>query len=142
MNRLKIKAVIMAVLAVALATAACNKGGASSPTAAFKAFYEASKKKDVEAARKMFSKRTLELFEVQAKAQSKTVEDMLKAGLERKPMPEKMPETRNEKINGDEATLEIKDDESSRWDTLTFVKEDGQWKIALDKMGTQTPNSK
>ena len=142
MNRLKINAFIMAVLAIALVSAACNKGGASSPTAAFRAFYEASKKKDVDAAKKMFSKRTLELFELQAKAQSKTVEDMLKAGLERKPMPEKMPETRNEKINGDEATLEIKDEESSRWDTLTFVKEDGQWKIALDKMGTQTPNSK
>lgn len=139
MKRLKTKAFIMGVAVIALATAAaCNRWG-SSPSSTFTAFYKASKNKDIDAAKKMFSKRTLELFEVQAKAQNRTVEDMLKEGLERKPMPDKMPETRNEKINGENATLEIKDDESGRWDTLTFVKEDGQWKIALDKMST--PNA-
>ncbi|HEX8421805.1 MAG TPA: hypothetical protein VF634_00240, partial [Pyrinomonadaceae bacterium] len=63
-----------------------------------------------------------------------------KTGMERKPMPDKMPASRNEKINGNDATLEIQDGESGRWDTVTFVKEDGQWKIALDKMKTQTPD--
>ncbi len=46
---------------------------------------------------------------------------------------EKLPETRNEKITGDTATLEVKNDKTGKWDTLPFVKENGEWKIALDK---------
>lgn len=143
MKRLEIKALIMGIAAVALVTAAaCNRGGGSSPTAAFTAFYEASKNKDIEGVKKTFSKTTMELFEKQAKEKNKTVDEMFKLGMEQKPMTDKLPEMRNEKINGDDATLEIKDEASGRWDTLTFVKEDGQWKIALDKMGQQTPDLK
>jgi hypothetical protein len=139
MKRLKVAALIVGVAAIALTIAACKKGAGSSPTATFKAFYEASKKKDIAAAKQMFSKRTLELFEIQAKAQNKSVDEILKAGVEQKPVPYKIPELRNEKIDGDEATLEIRDDQNDKWDTLPFVKEDGQWKIALDKLGTQRP---
>jgi hypothetical protein len=139
MKRLKIVALIVCAVAIALAIGACKKGAGSSPTATFRAFYEASKKKDVASAKQMFSKHTLELFEIQAKMQNKSVDEMLKAGVEQKPVPDKMPEMRNEKINGDEATLEIRDDQNDKWDTLPFVKEDGQWKIALDKLSTQRP---
>ena len=139
MKRQKIVALMMGVVIIALTTAACKRGAGSSPTATFTAFYEASKNKDVEAAKKIFSKKTLELFEIEARAKNKTLEEMFKAGMDQKPPPDKLPEMRNEKINGDEATLEVKDAQTGRWDTLTFVKEDGQWKIALDKMGSQTP---
>ena len=44
-----------------------------------------------------------------------------------------MPETRNEKITGDTATLEIKNEKTGKWDSLPFVKEDSEWKIAFDK---------
>jgi hypothetical protein len=61
-----------------------------------------------------------------------------------------MPETRNEKINGDMATLEVKNEKTDKWDPLPFVKENGEWKIALDKfledmmksLGEKTPDSK
>jgi hypothetical protein len=46
---------------------------------------------------------------------------------------DKMPETRNEKISGDSATMELKNEDANRWDTMYFVKEDGAWKIALDR---------
>jgi Putative lumazine-binding len=138
MERLKINALIMGVVAIALITAACNRGAGSTPTATFTAFYEASKKRDAVAVKKMFSKKTLELFEIQAKERNKTVEEMFKTGMEQKPMPDKMPATRNEKINGNDATLEIQDEKSGKWEPLNFVKEDGQWKIALDKMGSQS----
>jgi hypothetical protein len=143
MKRPKINALIMGIVAVALvfAAAACNKGGGgASPTATFTAYYEASKNKDVNAVKKTFSKSTLELFEKQAKEHNKTVEEMFKTGMEQKPVTGNLPEMRNEKINGDNATLEIKDETSGRWDSLPFVKEDGQWKIALDKLGSQTPD--
>jgi hypothetical protein len=46
---------------------------------------------------------------------------------------DKMPESRNEKISGDSATLELHNEDANRWDTMYFVKEDGAWKIALDR---------
>jgi hypothetical protein len=142
MKRLEIVALIAGVVVIALSTTACNRGAGSSPTATFTAFYEASKNKDVEAAKKIFSKKTLELFEIEAKAKNKTLDEMFKTGMDQKPPPDKLPEMRNEKINGENATLEVKDEQTGRWDTLTFVKEDGQWKIALDKMGSQSPDAR
>ena len=57
---------------------------------------------------------------------------MLK-GLDKDEKEEKMPETRNEKIDGETATLEVKNEKTDKWDTLPFVKENSEWKIALDK---------
>ncbi|HUQ30993.1 MAG TPA: hypothetical protein VM095_02690 [Pyrinomonadaceae bacterium] len=42
-----------------------------------------------------------------------------------------IPKMRNEKIDGDTATLEMYDDELNDWYVVPFIKEDGQWKIAL-----------
>jgi hypothetical protein len=39
---------------------------------------------------------------------------------------------RNEKIDGDKATLEF-EDAAGIWETMPFVREDGEWKI--DKKG-------
>jgi Putative lumazine-binding len=141
MKIVKVNAVIMVIIAVTAITAACDKGGGLSPTATFKAYYEASKNKDVDGVKRTFSKTTLELFEKQAKEQNRTVDEMFKMGMDQKPVTGNLPEMRNEKIDGDNATLEIKDEKSGRWDTLTFVKEDGQWKIALDKFGPQKPDA-
>lgn len=118
---------------VFLATAACKLG--SSPTATFKAFYEAQKKKDVAAIKKTLSKGSLAMLEKTAKDQNKTVDAAISEGLE-KPgsKTEKMPEIRNEKIDGNNGTLEVQDDDTKKWDTMYFVKEDGDWKIAIDKM--------
>ena len=117
-------------LIVALAGSACSLLSHSTPTATLKPFYEASKKKDAAGMKKTLSKGSLEMFEKQAKEQQKSFDDLLKSDQD---TPEKMPETRNEKINGDTATLEVKNDKSGNWDTLPFVKEDGEWKIAFDK---------
>jgi Na+-translocating ferredoxin:NAD+ oxidoreductase RnfG subunit len=45
---------------------------------------------------------------------------------------QKTVEFRNEKIDGDKATIEMKDSFNS-WNTVPFVREDGAWKI--DKQG-------
>ena len=125
---------LCATLAVVLAASACSLLNRSSPTATFKAFYEASKKKDVAAMKKSLSKGSLDMFDKLAKAQNKTTDDMLKdIDKDDKDKAEKMPETRNEKITGDSATLEVKNDKTDKWDTLPFVKENGEWKIAFDK---------
>jgi flagellar hook-associated protein FlgK len=123
---------LCAALTVIFAVSACSMLSGSSPTATFKNFFEASKKKDAAAMKKSLSKGTLDMFDKLAKEQNKSTDDMLKE-VDKDDKDEKLPETRNEKITGDTATLEVKNDKTGKWDTLPFVKEDGAWKIALDK---------
>jgi hypothetical protein len=123
---------LSAALAVILALSACSLLNRSTPTATFKAFYEASNKKDVAGMKKALSKGTLDMFDKLAKEQNKSTDELLKS-FDKEDKNQKMPETRNEKINGDTATLEVKNDKTDKWDTLPFVKENGEWKIALDK---------
>jgi hypothetical protein len=108
--------------------------GSSSPTATFKAFYDAQKNKDVPGMKKTLSKGSLAMIEKGAKEQKKTLDDALKEGFDDPTSKAaKMPETRNEKIDGHSATLEVQDDTTKKWETMYFAKEDGEWKVALDK---------
>jgi hypothetical protein len=123
----KIYAFITSLLVFALLVSACSKSG-SSPTAAARAFYDAAKSKDVKGMKNALSKKSLELMESFAKLENKTLDDSLK---ENSKLPATF-EARNEKITGDTATVELKG-QGDKWDTIPFVKEDGQWKIAFDK---------
>jgi hypothetical protein len=96
-------------------------------------------KKDAAALKKTLSKGTLEMFEQFAKAQNppKTLDEALQTGLASSTAnadANKMPETRNEKIDGEKATLEVKNDKTGSWETVPFIKEEGDWKIAFDQM--------
>lgn len=123
------------LLSAALIFSACGAATVStaSPTEVFKRQSEAQKKKDAASMKQNLSKNTLKIIEDGAKTQNKTVDQML---TEDTPMTANAPdtfETRNEKIEGDNASIEVKDPRSEQWATIPFVKEDGQWKIALDK---------
>jgi hypothetical protein len=117
------------------ATSSTGTSSGSTPTAAFEAYYEAIKAKDVNAVKKLFSKSMVTMMEDQAKRSNKTVDDVMAEGLKQASaeVPETLPETRNEKIEGDTATLEIRDEKKDKWETIRFVKEDGEWKLSLDK---------
>jgi hypothetical protein len=120
---------VVILVALSLAAAACSKAG-SSPTAAAKAFYEATKSRDAQGIKNSLSKGSLAMMESFAKLDNKSLDEFLKD-----PKSSTLPatfETRNEVITGETATLEIKD-EKGKWDKVPFVKEDGQWKVALDK---------
>jgi len=120
------------VALILLALVSCNLG--SSPTKTFKTFFEAQKKKDIPGMKKTLSKASLEMMEKAAKTQNKTVDQAITEGFNSPGgKSDKLPETRNEKIDGDNATLEVNDEETKKWETLYFVKEDAEWKIALDK---------
>jgi hypothetical protein len=133
------KSIALAVLALAIGVTglACNRLG-SSPSATLNAYFEALQKKDAAGLKKTLSKGTLEMFEQFAKAQSppKSLDEALQTGLASTTNTDsnKMPETRNEKIDGEKATLEVKNDKTGAWETVPFVKEDGAWKIAFDQM--------
>lgn len=142
MLRRKIALLCATLCALVLLVSACNKAG-SSPTATYKAFYDAAKKNDVQGIKNALSKKSLAMLEAFAQMGHKSLDDALKEG-NSKPLPSS--ETQNEKITGDTATLDVKD-ENGKWVPMPFVKEDGQWKIAFDQymekafsqMGSETP---
>jgi hypothetical protein len=106
---------------------ACSKSSAS-PTDVFKAYYDAAVKKDFATAKKHLSKGSIALMEVGAKQSGKTFEEAMRDS----PAAEgPMPQLSNEKITGDTATVDITADGQKA--AMPFVKEDGEWKIALDK---------
>lgn len=120
---------IIVSLVLAFITLACSKATNSTPTGAFQTFYNAVKNGDVAAAKSIMPKKNLEEAEKEAQAKSLNFDDSLKVELKRisTRLPATMPETRDEKIDGENATLEFKDGEN--WRKLSFIKEDGVWKM-------------
>lgn len=82
--------------------------------------------------KRLLSKSSIALIEANAKPQGKTVDDVLRE--ETKVKIAALPETRSQKIDGDTATLEVRDDQTGNFDLVyPFVREDGEWKLARDK---------
>ena len=100
-----------------------------SPTAAITSFVAAIKAKDDAGARGALSKASVKAFELTAKNLGKSFYEVLI--MEDEEEVKNLPEMRNEKINGDKATLEVKDKNSDKWEKVPFVKEDGSWKLAF-----------
>ena len=105
-------------------------GSLATPTEAYKFAYAARQNKDLPALKRVLSKDALEFLTEIGKEEKKTLDDQLKTLTER-PQGAK-PETRNEKINGSQATLEYLD-EKGKWQTMDFVKDGNDWRIGLPK---------
>lgn len=115
---------------VAAMFAACGSSTPSTPVETFKTYVKAIKAKDTQAMKVLLSNATLKMHEQEAKAQNISVEEIIK----RETLlaeGQTTVEYRNEKIDGDKATLQVKS--SGFWQTIPFVREDGVWKI--DKQG-------
>jgi hypothetical protein len=67
------------------------------------------------------------MHEQEAKAQNVTLDEIVKRDT-MLAQGQKVVEFRNEKIDGDRATLEVKD-AGDTWQTIHFVFEEDQWKI-------------
>jgi hypothetical protein len=110
--------IIVCLAFLILFSAGCAGGNADTPTNAFRKYVEAASKKDAAAMRENASRGSQKLIDETLKNQmGKT----------------SAPETRNEKIEGENATLEYKNAATGTWDTIYFVRENGRWKLALDK---------
>ncbi|NNE67071.1 MAG: DUF2950 family protein [Pyrinomonadaceae bacterium] len=101
----------------------------ASPKDAIAAFVDAIEAKDGDAIKAALSEKTNKLLELQSKITGKTVVDFF-ASEEFEDM-NKMPETRNEKIEGEKATIEVKGPKDEEWTPIECVKEGGSWKVAL-----------
>jgi hypothetical protein len=113
-------------IALAMLGCACETAPAT-PLETFKTYTKAIKKKDITTMKLLLSRETLRLHEQEAESQGVTVDDIVKRETLFQ-QEQTSVEFRNEKVNGDKATLEVKDP-MGFWQTVFFVLEDGQWKI-------------
>ena len=101
------------------------------PLESFKAYVNAVKQKDTTRMKLLLSAESIKMHEQEAKSQNLTLDDIVR----RETLfteGQKTVEFRNQKIEGEKATLEVKNSFGS-WETVPFVREDDEWKI--DKKG-------
>lgn len=103
----------------------------STPMEAGESFFNAIKQKDKAAFKSLMSKESMEILQAAAEEKKVTLDGLLDTQFfPNTQLPEKC-EQRNEKITGDKATTEMKD-EKGEWSPMAFVKEDGVWKVSLE----------
>jgi len=124
----KLLAVLFAFSALYISS--CNSGSGGDPKVVLNSFFDAMVKKDIAAARKLAtadSKATFDLMEMGMKMMDNTVDDKTKDQFDKSKM-----EIGEAKIDGDKATVNVKEKKSG--DAVDFVlkKEGGEWKVAMD----------
>jgi hypothetical protein len=120
------------VVAFALSTlyiGSCKSSGGD-PKAVLTGFFDAMAKKDIAAARKLAtadSKAMFDLMEMGMKMKDNTVEDKTDEQFNKSKM-----EIGEAKIDGDKATVNVKDKKSGESINFILKKEAGEWKVAMD----------
>lgn len=122
---------ILFITGVIALFSACSQPKVATPIETFKTYTKAIKAKDTTTMKLLLSDATIKMHEREAKAQGVTVDDIVKRETLFNP-DQKTVEYREEKIDGDKATLQVKNSFGS-WESVPFVREDGVWKI--DKAG-------
>ena len=120
------------LLAVAVLGIGCGAAsGPKSPVETMKTYTKAVKAKDTTTMKLLLSADTIKMLEQEAKSQNVVLDEIVKRET-LFPESQKVFEFRNEKIEGEKATIEVKNS-FGQWETWPFVFEDSQWKI--DKKG-------
>ncbi|HSN60449.1 MAG TPA: hypothetical protein VLR49_05920 [Ferruginibacter sp.] len=120
------KKFFLALLVVATVIFAGCSGGSGDPKAVLGQFFDALAKNDMVAARKLAtadSKSMLDLMEMGMKTDNKETEKYDKTKLE----------FGEAKIEGDKATVPVKEKSGGEIMNYTLKKESGAWKVAFDK---------
>jgi hypothetical protein len=120
------------LLSIAVFASSCaSESKPDTPVESFKTYVNAVKQKDTTKMKLLLSADSIKMHEQEAKAQNVTLDDIVK----RETLfseGQKTVEFRNQKIEGEKATIEVKNSFGS-WETVPFVREDDEWKI--DKKG-------
>lgn len=126
----KITKSLLAPAALTLFCLACSLFGGGSPTAVYKAFLAAAKKKDTAAMKEYLSEDSISMLKSAAKSGGKSEDELLSSFSENN---DESAEISNEKIaaEGKSASIDVKN-KSDKTTTIYFVKE-GSWKINPDK---------
>lgn len=110
------------------ATETTSVGSLATPTDAYRTAYAMRGNKNLAGMKKVLSKDVIEFLTMIGEAEGKTLDDEIKTMFD-KPQA-KSAEVRNEKINGDRATIEYLD-EKGQWKVMDFEKEGSEWKMSL-----------
>ncbi|PYS98651.1 MAG: hypothetical protein DMF63_14765 [Acidobacteria bacterium] len=119
------------VLMVLFGVSCTGEKKPDTPLESFKAYVTAVKQKDTTRMKLLLSSDSIKMHEQEAKAQNVTLDDVVR----RETLfteGQKTVEFRNQKIEGEKATLEVKNSFGT-WETVPFVREEDEWKI--DKKG-------
>jgi hypothetical protein len=131
--------VLVLLTAVLFAGCASNQPPATAggPSDVLRQYVAASQKQDIAAMKNLLSKDSLELIERSARSQGTTTDELLRR--ESTVKIKNAIETRSEKIEGDAATVEIRNETTGEFDMkMPFVRENGAWKLARDKYIEET----
>ena len=123
---------ILLILLAAFAFISCSseqKG--KTPLDALRAYTEAIKKKDTATMKSLLSKGSIKMAQDEAKSKNVPVDEIIQNETLFS-SDQRVVEFRNQKIEGDTATIEIKTSSGS-FDRIPFIKEEGVWKIAKEK---------
>ncbi len=123
----KLLVVLFAFLALYISS--CKSGG-SDPKTVLTSFFDAMGKKDIAAARKLAtadSKAMFDLMEMGMKMKDNTMEDKTDEQFDKSKM-----EMGEAKIDGDRATVNVKEKKSGEAVDFVLKKEGGEWKVAMD----------
>ncbi|MCY7377330.1 MAG: hypothetical protein LH472_15330 [Pyrinomonadaceae bacterium] len=99
----------------------------STPLTTLKAYTLAIKQKDTTTMKLLLSNGSIKMAEEEAKSRGVTLDEVVR----RETLfdqTQRTVEFRNEKIDGDKATIEMKDSYNA-WNTVPFIREEGIWKI-------------
>lgn len=127
---------IFLILILALGFTACaSEQKLQTPFESLQTYTQAIKKKDVVKMKALLSKGSIKMAEDEAKAQNVSLDEILMRETIFSP-DQKTLKFRNEKIEGDNATIEV-ENPFGGFDKVPFIKEDGIWKIAKEKIAEE-----
>ncbi len=109
-----------------------------SPMEAYQNLYKAVKSKNTDAIKANMTKATQGFVASAAKQNGKPESEVYSNGLTATTMSDKLPEMRDERINENFANVEVFNSRDKKWEDLPFVKEDGQWKLAIGELFANT----
>jgi hypothetical protein len=107
----------------------------STPLETLETYIKAVKRKDTTTMKLLLSDASIKMAEQQAKVQNVTLDEIVKNEMLFTEN-QKTVEYRNQKIEGERATIEVKNSFNS-WDTVPFVLEEGVWKIDKQAVANQ-----
>jgi hypothetical protein len=125
------KTLILITLLSGMLACSSSESKPETPIETFKTYTKAIKAKDVATMKLLLSDATMKMNEEEARARGIPVDEVVKNETLFADH-QKTVKMRNEKIEGDKATLEV-ENTFGTWETVPFIKEDGVWKI--DKKG-------
>ncbi len=104
---------------------------APTPREAYRLLYEAVKAKNTPQIEQLMSNNTMTFAGFAAEKQKQSLEKVFENGLTATTFAASLPESRDERVNGNFGALEVYSQKDNRWEDIPFVLEDGSWKLAF-----------